>query len=403
MKKIIFLMLALAVLVKCGSAQLNIPTIKLDSVVVYSYSTNSNKWVKTNKQIFEYDSLFRLIEITSTAGLYPWSTNSEKARFRYNEAGLVESINLFNQINYELSDIIKFHFTYDNVGRLLSAYSYNSYNGNWEINIGKNYKYDKDGNIKEIFVEENWWAYWTSLHQYAYDSSGKLIRYANDFYSILTTYEWNTEGNLIEQHYQSWYQKRDHTFKYDTDGKRLKSEKEYSTKQLYENEFTLQEKSTETYTYLDINHDNLVKLNLSLLDIDNELDDVEYIPDKLISTVNYNLEYSLRETGKPKIQKSEYFYSLVPVAQPLISGLDNKLNGTIIVYPNPATNQVTFAWDTRYDRLNLKIYNLTGTCFLDREISSNEIISLKNISKGVYIYKLSDHKQMLKTGKLVIE
>jgi hypothetical protein len=400
MKKIIFAMLALAVLVNCGIAQPKKPTIKLDSVVVYSYSTNWNNWVKTNKQIFEYDSLFRLIEITAAEGLYPWSTNYEKARFRYNAAGLVESINLFNLTNNELSDKIKFQFTYDDAGRLLSAYSYT---GNYDICIGKNYKYDKEGNITEILAEENWWTYWTSLHQYAYDSSGKLICYKCYFYSILTTYEWNTEGNLIEQHYQSWYQKRDHTYKYDKDGKRVKSEKEYSTKQLNENEFTLQEKSTETYTYLDINHDKLVKLNLSLLDLDNELDDVEYIPDKLISTVNFNLEYSARETGKPKIQKSEYFYSLIPVDQTTIAGLDNKLNGTFTVYPNPATNLVTFTWDARYDRLNLKIYHLTGVCFLDREIYSNEIVSLYKLSKGVYIYKLSDHKQMLKTGKLVIE
>jgi uncharacterized protein YceK len=72
------------------------------------------------------------------------------------------------------------------------------------------------------------------------------------------------------------------------------------------------------------------------------------------------------------------------------------------VYPNPATNQVTFTWNNYFEKLNLKIYQVTGACVSEKEINSNETVSLGNIPKGMYLYQLADKKQILKTGKLVI-
>jgi hypothetical protein len=40
---------------------------------------------------------------------------------------------------------------------------------------------------------------------------------------------------------------------------------------------------------------------------------------------------------------------------------------------------------------------------MDREISSKENISVKSLPKGMYLYKLSNGNQVIKTGKLVIE
>lgn len=75
----------------------------------------------------------------------------------------------------------------------------------------------------------------------------------------------------------------------------------------------------------------------------------------------------------------------------------------IQVFPNPAINQVTFTWETGYNQLNLKIFQLTGACVTDKVIKSNETVHLGKIPKGIYLYELLDKKQILKTGKIIIQ
>jgi uncharacterized protein YceK len=100
------------------------------------------------------------------------------------------------------------------------------------------------------------------------------------------------------------------------------------------------------------------------------------------------------------ITQSEFIPVKVGITQnsePIQADMEWKL------YPNPATNQVTFVWSQKYELLNLKLYQINGNCVLHREIFSNETVSLENLPKGVYLYKLSDRKLILNTGKLVIE
>jgi hypothetical protein len=133
------------------------------------------------------------------------------------------------------------------------------------------------------------------------------------------------------------------------------------------------------------------------------LDAVEYCPEKLLSTVDYKLDYSAYQMNTPKIQKSEYFYSSVIYDPKSITDINERQDSEFAVFPNPASDQVTFAWKTGYNRLNLKIFLVTGACVTDRDISSNETINLKKLPKGIYIYQLIDNKQTLKSGKLVIQ
>jgi hypothetical protein len=99
----------------------------------------------------------------------------------------------------------------------------------------------------------------------------------------------------------------------------------------------------------------MVDLNLSLLrntgDWSN-LDQVEYCPKNLISTITEKIENG--STGSlPKFQKSVYYYS------PLLStGIPDKTISDVRIFPNPASDHVTFTWQAGYPRLNLKIFNL---------------------------------------------
>jgi hypothetical protein len=379
------------------------PTIKLDSIVTYSKSDESQSW-KTNVQTFEYDDDYlRLAKIKSTSGVYSWLNWPETVEFSYNDEGMVESIHIFNQYENEWGETFYFSFTYDENGRMLTAYSYYPWDGAWEINVGKNYKYDAAGNVSEIFVEENWWAYWTTLHKYTYDTEGKLISYKEGYmYKILATYEWNKFGNLAAEHYRDWYQKREQNYEYDTNGNRVKSTLNYATKDWNSEVWTTQKISSETYTYTEMNSEDLVNIDLSLLYLGNELDEVPYLPKKLLSTVEYRVN-SGSNADNSNVKESFYFYSTFPDTQNLKTGLDDKLIPEFAVFPNPATDQITFSWPSVSEQLNLKIIQLTGACVTNRQIRSKETISLEDLPMGIYIYQISDKQQLLKAGKLVVE
>lgn len=330
----------------------------------------------------------------SSAGVtISWTENIE---YIYNETGLIDTVKLY-YIGDQMSDMSLYGYiklSYDDSEKLLKAYSYILNGNNWELYMGYNYSYNQSGKVSEIFLEENWWSYWTSLHKFTYDLEGKLIRYEeNPVYDIVVTYDYDSDGNLIEENYQDWYQRKKHLFFYSDEGNRTKRELYYWSKdwQHLDDDFILRDHSSEEYTYLNLDKNDLVALNLSVLNQTNELDEVEYHPKNLISTI-------LKEG-----EKHEYFYSSIQDKQGLLTGIHDIQNSDFNVFPNPATNQVTFTWNTSGDQLNLKIFQLTGACVIDKEIFSNEKVELNKLKSGVYLYKLADRHHVLKSGKLVIQ
>ncbi len=92
----------------------------------------------------------------------------------------------------------------------------------------------------------------------------------------------------------------------------------------------------------------------------------------------------------------------IPIKVDLVQKSEvNLKNEELEVYPNPATDAVTFSWNNKYNQLNLKIYQINGTCVIDRKISSQENIPVKNLQKGMYLYKISNGNQLIKSGKLI--
>ncbi len=78
----------------------------------------------------------------------------------------------------------------------------------------------------------------------------------------------------------------------------------------------------------------------------------------------------------------------------------------INVYPNPITDQVTFAFNlSDYSKLSdcsLSIYNLQGE-LIENKIGLTPILTIERNSKinGMYIYKISSSDNVVYTGKLI--
>jgi hypothetical protein len=75
----------------------------------------------------------------------------------------------------------------------------------------------------------------------------------------------------------------------------------------------------------------------------------------------------------------------------------------ISIYPNPATESITFDWLNNPELLNLEIFSIHGQQIFNKTINKNNPVSVKNLNKGIYFYRLSDHRKIMNTGKLVIK
>lgn len=67
-------------------------------------------------------------------------------------------------------------------------------------------------------------------------------------------------------------------------------------------------------------------------------------------------------------------------------------------YPNPATSQITFSFNTDYNKdLSFQIFNFIGKKVYEvQSLSPSTLININDFYRGVYIFQLRD-----KTGKII--
>ena len=82
----------------------------------------------------------------------------------------------------------------------------------------------------------------------------------------------------------------------------------------------------------------------------------------------------------------------------------NSINPLLIkVYPNPVNEKLTISTPYKLSRCSIQIYTITGQIVLKEDlVSDNTNISCKDLEKGVYIYKIFNESNILKTDKLLV-
>ena len=77
-----------------------------------------------------------------------------------------------------------------------------------------------------------------------------------------------------------------------------------------------------------------------------------------------------------------------------------KLN--ISIYPNPASNSITFFYDTyKLATMSIRISDLTGRILLTQKLESN-IVDLQSIPNGIYALSFYDGSSFLSSMKLTV-
>lgn len=96
------------------------------------------------------------------------------------------------------------------------------------------------------------------------------------------------------------------------------------------------------------------------------------------------------------IKKTYYYSEYNPTIVPGIPGK------TIVVYPNPAKDFIVFDVSNNLETVIVEIFDIQGKKVLEQEISGHMKISVSNLAKGLYMYKLKQKGTIYK-GKLLIE
>jgi hypothetical protein len=97
-----------------------------------------------------------------------------------------------------------------------------------------------------------------------------------------------------------------------------------------------------------------------------------------------------------KISRSTSWYSVQT------TGINNFSEKTIRVYPNPAREFIVFDVVDIAGSAIAEIFDIQGKMVLEQRLSGNKQISVSNLSKGLYIYKVLNGGINF-TGKLIIE
>lgn len=100
---------------------------------------------------------------------------------------------------------------------------------------------------------------------------------------------------------------------------------------------------------------------------------------------------------------NKYGYGIPDFSLALSNGLatDNFSKDNFIIYPNPASDFITLSIPAGLDAGTVAIYTLLGQKLLEKKITGKSAgISLKLLSKGIYLYKI-ESDSFSKNGKII--
>ena len=86
--------------------------------------------------------------------------------------------------------------------------------------------------------------------------------------------------------------------------------------------------------------------------------------------------------------------------------LESGISSVVKIYPNPAKKMVTvyFPVNSYPERSTVSLLNLTGQEVKNVILhSSSTTINLTGLMPGLYIYRICNQNQVIKSGKLIIE
>ena len=382
---------------------------KLDSTVTRVINSETQVWQNDNKDEFVYDS-----NLKNTAWFSKeWNLTSKKweiwikTELGYDNKNRVNSMLMYEKdsITQVLVASSKFLIFYNSEGMQDSTLTYftedggvkwslemkqiNYYNASkqlikvdvWALDEEKGklmlsmkvaYTYTAAGKIQTSttnYIMEGEEITWSKI-VYNYDGSNKLTSSENWQLNFMTfalektsrdSYQYNAVGDVSVEIYSTW------------------------------NGTSWIEKEKDESTYSSTNFSDVVFPQfIGLLGIG---ESTEFNYNKAIAGTN-TFEMS---NGNWKNTERKVFYYSTGTS----TSIDETSNSLFTVYPNPASNSVSFRWNGNYESLSLELYQITGVKAMEQIIYPSSEISVSRLENGIYFFRLLNGQQTLHAGKLI--
>lgn len=343
----------------------------LSQKINYTWNEDNNGWLKVSKTEEGYDQNFLISSIIVSI----WDGDGSKWE------------NSFKGGNYK----------YDAQGNILNAtlFAWDSDNDLWVEMGSSEYIYDANGNM---LVENNNFVGTKFKDEYTYDSNGFLISdiasgwdETDSVWSFIDKSEctYTADGKDYETIYSDWVTDSAQWIKstrdlniYDDDNNILRE-----VHFLWDDDFSSWASSTEEKYVCD----NSYSVSDLILPLDCEFCSNQI--HKVLKVEYYSWDNSTTiwdHGGDANLYYSEHDYTA-------ISEL-NKEN--IRVFPNPAADFVTITLQQNSAHVQFELFDIQGHKVLTKEIVSNQKISLKRFSGGLYFYNVLLGGEKI-SGKLI--
>lgn len=335
----------------------------------------SGEWTKNWKEENTYDSNGNLLSTIGSGWNGQWISIS-KNDYTYD---VNDQMTLNNAYIWEgaWSDTTKVEVSYNGNGNIseVASYAWSSSIADWVGTTQNRYTYNESQQkthlITADWVEADTWA---DIYQsvYTYDASGNTVQEIESEWSNLTNgweedwkgeYTYDASNNPASEHY----------FEIDASSGFWVENTKYD------------------YTY-----------DLSLVYADLLAPPTNWlIPDyrnQIVSKPLECLNQDLVDGSWINYAKWVYAYD-VPGANSVQELEAGKLS---IVYPNPATDFLSFTFSDKQDQLTFELFEMTGRRVMNKLVSNNERIGLEEMNNGIYLYRLSSNDKR-QSGKLIIK
>jgi hypothetical protein len=379
-----------------------------------------NEWVKTYKDEYSYDLNGNQTKYTSSYWDGSDWLNSNKDESVYDENNNVIHNTYYNGLGFPGEfwvEIYKDEFVYNETGKLIETIQYEWANDSWRTTMKMQFGFDESEKITQTFVfgweNENWteWEKYETLYD------------INDNISEFVYFEWNGF---------EWVEAAKYIYEYDAGGNMTESNLVYFFEDL---SIVF---SKEEFVYDD--YDNRVLYSLFAFDGENEdfllsptwRQEYEYDNnfsfEELIlpfTSSDFESDFEVGFEGEPgqqdlndmfkhKLTHLSYFegdgvgwqmvgdYMLYYSEQNITGVNDLNLSSHVNLYPNPATNQITFNLDGLVGLFNIELYNIQGKLVMSKIGENNRPVSIETLNEGIYFYRLSENQNFY-TGKFMIK
>lgn len=381
---------------------------QLDSYVYQRYDASTSSWINNALNEFTYDG-----SGNNTGNIYSyWNPDTEAYEITGKDEFTYVNGNLSEQVHFDWDagenryvQVFQWTFAYNGDGNMTIGYT-SLWNGSgWEVAVRDDRIYDAAGNM--VLQIYSWWDStgneWINDMKTgnSYNGSGALLVSTSSVWDLLSG-GWRILSRSENTYNASEQVMTSNLYSWNADSSQWVN--------FLKEEFTYDgNMNMVMYLYSEWNDNqwlNYYQIKMAYNDgytsdeiilpwmFTGELGMLGWIPVHLLTgTTEY--EYS----GESFVLTSRGLYNY---SQVNLTAIAEPENSQALIYPQPASDLITFSWDINQPTLGLGIYDSNGKKVLSQQLDNHGSVNVDHLAPGLYIYRLDHNHKTKLTGKISV-